>query len=501
MTKRHGEWLRNLVDEAIRRHCPVSKPSPHAKRWWNKDLTSMRKEYTALRNRARKLMGQGRDNWVVNQEARRAKNVFAKAVETQRKQHRNQFLDEPTNVWKAAKFFHSDGNDKASFAPINSIVVEGETLTNEEDLASGLLQSFFPPTAQPESTQEEVYSGQLPCHPLQKFEVRAAIWRANMDKAPGPDGFSMRVWREVWPSLSDAIITLMQRSLDKAELPSSWKEATIIPLRKAGKDDYTSAKSYRPISLLQTISKVLEAAIAERISYLVETHGLLPTTHFGARKQRLSVDALVHLQERIFKAWRGGKTLSLVSFDVKGAYNNVAKEPELHKLRQRRVPEQLVRWIDSFCTARRACVMVNGKRSAAVDLLHSGLPQGSPLSPILFLFFNAELLEATIPSGDPMAFVDDFTAWVVGKNASENAATIQEHVLPRLKSWEESSGAVFEASKTAFVHFSRTRSRSKERTLSQPTRSRYLGSSWIQPSGSNSTWRGPPNGGLQLRRQ
>jgi len=305
MTKRHGEWLRNLVDEAIRRHCPVSKPSPHAKRWWNKDLTSMRKEYTALRNRARKLMGQGRDNWVVNQEARRAKNVFAKAVETQRKQHRNQFLDEPTNVWKAAKFFHSDGNDKASFAPINSIVVEGETLTNEEDLASGLLQSFFPPTAQPESTQEEVYSGQLPCHPLQKFEVRAAIWRANMDKAPGPDGFSMRVWREVWPSLSDEIVTLMRRSLDKAELPSSWKEATIIPLRKAGKDDYISAKSYRPISLLQTVSKVMESVIAERISYLVEAHGLLPTTYFGARKQRSSVDALIHLRN-VFQsmAWR-----------------------------------------------------------------------------------------------------------------------------------------------------------------------------------------------------
>jgi len=56
-----------------------------------------------------------------------------------------------------------------------------------------------------------------------------------------------------------------------------------------------------------------------------------------------------------------------------------------------------------------------------------------------------------------MAFVDDFTAWVVGKSASENTATIQEHVLPRLKRWEESSGAVFEASKTAFVHFSRTR--------------------------------------------
>jgi len=297
-------------------------------------------------------------------------------------------LDEPTNVWKAAKFLHSDGNNRAFFAPINSLVVEGEILTDEKDIASGLLQSFFPPTAQPEIIQEQTYSRQLPCHPLQKFEVRAAIWRASMDKAPGPDGLSMRVWREVWPSLGDELVILMQRSLDKAELPSLWKEATIIPLRKAGKDDYTSAKSYRPISLLQNVSKVMESVIAERISYLVEAHGLLSTTHFGARKQRSSVDVLIHLQERIFRAWRGGKTLSLVSFDVKGAYDNVATELELHRLRLRRVPKQLVSWIDSFCTSRKPRVMVNGKRSDKVELLHSGLPQGSPLSPILFLFFT-----------------------------------------------------------------------------------------------------------------
>jgi len=367
-------------------------------------------------------------------------------------------LDEPINVWKASKFLQSDGNDKASFAPINALRIDGADVTDEGDIAAELLAGFFPPTVQPVVEQEGTYRGQLECKLLQKFEIRAAIWRASMDKAPGPDGFSMRVWREVWRALEDEILALMQRSPDESALPTSWKKATIIPLKKAGKDDYTSVKSYRPISLLQTISKVLEAVIAERISYLVETNHLLPKALFGARKQRSSVDALVHLQERIYKAWRGGKTLSLVSFDVKGAYNNVAKEPELHRLRKRRIPEKLAKWIYSFCTARKASVLVNGKRPEEVELPHSGLPQGSPLSPILFLFFNAELLEMAIPKGDSMAFVDDSTAWVVGKDATHNTAIIQEHVLTKLKRWEESSGAVFEASKTAFVHFTRLES-------------------------------------------
>ena len=72
--------------------------------------------------------------------------------------------------------------------------------------------------------------------------------------------------------------------------------------------------------------QVLESVVAERLSHAVETRGLLPTNHFGARKQRSAEQALMLLQESIYPAWRGRKILSLISFDVKGAYNGVCKE-------------------------------------------------------------------------------------------------------------------------------------------------------------------------------
>ena len=62
------------------------------------------------------------------------------------------------------------------------------------------------------------------------------------------------------------------------------------------------AKAWRPISLLATLGKVLESVVAERISHMVETYRLLPTNHFGARKQRLAEQALVLLQEQIYTA-------------------------------------------------------------------------------------------------------------------------------------------------------------------------------------------------------
>ena len=65
--------------------------------------------------------------------------------------------------------------------------------------------------------------------------------------------------------------------------------------------------------------------------------------------------------------------------------------------------------------------MVNGQASEVRELEQAGLPQGSPLSPILFLFFNADLVQQrTDQNGGAIAFVDDYTAWVVGATAVEN---------------------------------------------------------------------------------
>ena len=72
----------------------------------------------------------------------------------------------------------------------------------------------------------------------------------------------------------------------------------------------------------------MKVVIAERISFLGEMKSVLPNTQFGARKQRSSTHVLSNLQERICNALWGRKSLSLVSFDVKGIYNNVAEATE-----------------------------------------------------------------------------------------------------------------------------------------------------------------------------
>jgi hypothetical protein len=142
--------------------------------------------------------------------------------------------------------------------------------------------------------------------------------------------------------VKESVRHLFQTSLDTGTLLQQWKIAKIVPLKKPNKDDYTRAKAWRPISLLSTLGKLLEAVIAERISFAVETYRLLPANHFGARKQRSAEQALLLLQERIYTAWQGRKVVSLVSFDVKGAYNGVYKDRLLQRLTARGIPLQVV---------------------------------------------------------------------------------------------------------------------------------------------------------------
>lgn len=99
--------------------------------------------------------------------------------------------------------------------------------------------------------------------------------------------------------INESLLALFRESMKSAS-----RIAKIIPLRKPQKGNYTDPESFRPISLLPTLSKALEPLIARRLSFLVEDYRLLPDNHFGGRKKRSTVGALMNLQEKFFQAWR-----------------------------------------------------------------------------------------------------------------------------------------------------------------------------------------------------
>ncbi|KAF4944619.1 hypothetical protein FSARC_14621, partial [Fusarium sarcochroum] len=333
--------LMEVVLDAIDKLVPRAKPSPYAKRWWTTDLTKLRRTHTFWRNlaRARRRASQQIDS--PEDRAKEAAKEYHDAIRRQTRAHWEDFLANGTNIWQAAKCLkprdESTGGDKRLLPPLpTDIEDEGPRPRRRE-------------VAMPDLTTEEV----------EEKVMEAKPWRA-----PGQDGLPAMAWKQLWPVAKEWLMHLFRTSLSEGRLPDQWRTAKIIPLEKPGKKDYKIAKAWRPISLLSTLGKILEAVVADRISYAVEAHGLLPTNHFGARKRRSAEQALLLFQEQVYKAWRNRKVVSLVSFDVKGAYNGVFKDRLLQRLEARGIPKRLVKWIDAFCSNRTATITVNDYTSA-----------------------------------------------------------------------------------------------------------------------------------------
>ncbi|CZR53683.1 uncharacterized protein PAC_03563 [Phialocephala subalpina] len=110
------------------------------------------------------------------------------------------------------------------------------------------------------------------------------------------------------------------------------------------------ALSYRPIALLNTTGKVLEAIIATRLSSLVEAHKSLPNSHIGGKKRHSCELALHNLTTKVHEAWSRGKWATILSLDVLGAFDNVSHLRLLHSLKKRRVGGKGSNWVASFLT-------------------------------------------------------------------------------------------------------------------------------------------------------
>ncbi|KAG2000899.1 hypothetical protein GB937_010722 [Aspergillus fischeri] len=101
----------------------------------------------------------------------------------------------------------------------------------------------------------------------------------------------------------------------------------------------------------------------------------------------------------------------------------------------------------------------NDFHTKVAPLVNAGLAQGSPLSPILFTFFNSDLVDQPVTfHGGASAFIDDYFCWRVGRSAEENLAKIQLEDIPHIKAWAQQTGSCFATEKTELIHITRRRS-------------------------------------------
>jgi hypothetical protein len=125
----------------------------------------------------------------------------------------------------------------------------------------------------------------------------------------------------------------------------------------------------------------------------------------GARPGRSTETALDLLLQQVYVAWQTGKGVaSLLSLDMTGAFDRVVPARLLHNLRKRKIPEWIVSFISSFISDRSTSLILFGYSSTQFPT-QNGIAQGSPLSPVLFLFYNADLVEICHPDDHPASAI------------------------------------------------------------------------------------------------
>jgi len=144
--------------------------------------------------------------------------------------------------------------------------------------------------------------------------------------------------------------------------------------------------------LLSCMAKVSYKVVAELLSGEAGRRGLLNNGHFRRRRVRSAIDAAAIMVGSAYAAWKGGHIAGVLLMDIKAAFLSVANGRLVHPINGRQIHGDLIRWMESFLSERTVEMIFHGNTMNR-HLVEGGVPQGSPVSPILFAIYTSGLLK------------------------------------------------------------------------------------------------------------
>ncbi|GFT42918.1 probable RNA-directed DNA polymerase from transposon X-element [Trichonephila clavipes] len=204
----------------------------------------------------------------------------------------------------------------------------------------------------------------------------------------------------------------------------AWKEAIIFPILKPGKNQNIPS-SYRPISLLSTLSKITESIILTRLKDFLYTNNIINPNQYGFTNKLSTLHPLLNLTEAISEGFHSKKSTGAVFLDIQKAFDRVWLTGLTYKLINYNIPPPLVFLLHSYNSNRSYQVRVKDTLSTN-KFINCGVAQGSLLGPLLFNLYINDIPEYSLTKLN--MYADDTAVHTTFKRITSVTFALNKHL-------------------------------------------------------------------------
>ena len=294
-------------------------------------------------------------------------------------------------------------------------------------------------------------------HPTNKDEVLKLLYALTCKNSSGWDGISNKLLKSIKDVIAEPLALIFNISIKTGVFPEWFKSADIIPLYKSGSKLYCT--NYRPISLLLTMSKLLEKIIYKRVYSFLNITRQIYQSQYGFRTNYSCENAIQELLGKILKGMENKHFTIAVFLDLSKAFDSLEHSTLLRKLEAYGIRGNAQNWFKSYLSNRQIRVKcntgINTQSVSEYQNIEYGVPQGSCLGPLLFLAFCNDLpLNLTLCRS--ILFADDTTIYKTGGNLRYLEWCICEE-LKHLTDWFRANKLTLNLGKSCCVLFGNTK--------------------------------------------
>lgn len=398
----------------------------HSKKWYSSELLDLRRK----RNVAERKAGftDSTNYWA---DYRRLRNAYNKLCHKFKSNYIKRTVitnsDDPKKLWRQLKRYQNGGDDKIDYVIFNGSKFESPEvcakLFNDYFIDSvAEISSAIPDVPYVNSIEARIITEWENFEPLDRVILKSII--KKIKSKGGIDNVNIDIMNDATDTMAQQFIEIVNDSFSAGFCPKIWKQTVVTPIQKiSGTNELTQ---FRPVNNIMPDIKIVEKHLKTRLEKHLELNSILCKNQSAYRPFH-SCETSFNL---VLNEWKTeldkGNKIIVVFLDLKRAFETVSRPILLKKLDKYGVKGQVLQWFSSWLQDRTQCTMFNGAKSEwrEVDI---GIPQGTPLSCILFLIYINDLVNK-LNKCHINLFADDAVIWLSGKDLSSMAPVINSEL-------------------------------------------------------------------------